>query len=188
MSDVLAGDHGRQAAIDAGEILMKALRLHIDRVASATEDDDEAEEIDRQLWDAVGAYGDALDDRFGTDDGDDDDEPDELTFTVRARYDYSVIDEKVFLDGGQGVGAAVFELLQRAGRTFPALDIDSLQLGSGLVTVHLNSEPLVPEDFDSVDDDTDLLLVDPSEKLARVITEPMYGSRAEAEAAAKRNS
>lgn len=176
---------GRQAAIAAGEELLAILRLHIDRVAGATEDDPEAEDIDRRLWEAVGAYGDALDDRFGEDD-EPDDEPDELTFTVRARYDYTVVDEKAFLSAGDGVGGAVFDLLTHAGRTLPALDIEALQLGSGLVTVHLNGEPLVPEDFDTVDDDNDLLLVDPSERLARVITEPMYGSRAEAEAAAKK--
>jgi len=179
-----ADERARQAAVDAGEALLLILREHVDRVASATEDDPEAEEIDLRLWDAVAAYGDALDERFG-----DDDEPvesDELTFTVRARYDYTVVDEKEFLAAGSGVGAAVAALLSGK-RVFPALDVPALELGSGLVTVHIDDEPLVPADFDNAEDETDLLLVDPAERLAQVITEPMYESRAEAEAAAKRN-
>jgi len=181
-----ADERARQTAIDAGEALLLILREHIDKVAAATEDDAEAEEIDQRLWDAVAAYGDALDERFG----DEDDEPvesDELTFTVRARYDYTVVDEKEFLAAGVGVGAAVAALLA-GGRVIPALDVASLELGSGLVTVHLDDELLVPADFENAEDETDLLLVDPAERLAQVITEPMYESRAEAEAAAKRDA
>jgi hypothetical protein len=181
-----ADERARQAAIDAGEALLLTLREHIDRVAAATDDDPEAEEIDQRLWDAVAAYGDALDDRFGDED-DEQVESDELSFTVRARYDYTVVDEKEFLAAGTGVGPAVAALLSGK-RVFPALDVASLELGSGLVTVHLDDEPLVPTDFEDAEDETDLLLVDPAERLAQVITEPMYESRAEAEAAAKKGS
>ncbi|CAN5237144.1 hypothetical protein BH09ACT3_BH09ACT3_04350 [soil metagenome] len=179
-----AHERARTAAIDAGEALLLVLREHIDRVAAATGDDPDAEEIDQRLWDAVAAYGDALDERFGEED-DEPGEPVELTFTVRARYDYTVVDEKKFLAAGAGVGAAVAALLA-GGRVIPALEVASLERGSGLVTVHLDDEPLVPADFEDAADVTDLLLVDPAERLAQVITEPMYESRAEAEAAAKR--
>ena len=51
--------------------------------------------------------------------------------------------------------------------------------------MHLNNEVLVSSDFQSADKPTDLLLVDPKEKLDYVLDEPVYDSRAEAEAAAK---
>ncbi len=174
--------NSRQAAVDAGEELLAILRGHIDEVATSTE----SEDVDSRLWEAVAAYGDALDELYGDDDEDEDvPEPDELTFTVRTRYDYTVVDEKAFLSAGKGVGQAVYDLLEHAGKTIPALDVPSLEAGSGLVTVHVNDEPLAAGDFDDADETTDLLLVDPKETLAWVLTEPVYGSRAEAEAAAK---
>ncbi|MES2170812.1 MAG: hypothetical protein V4479_08835 [Actinomycetota bacterium] len=176
--------NSRQAAVEAGEALLVILRQHIDEVAKAAE----SEDVDSRLWEAVGSYGDALDDLYEDDEDDDDvPEPDEITFTVRTRYDYTVVDEKAFLAAGRGVGQAVFDLLERAGRTIPALDVPSLEAGSGLVTVHVNDEPLAAGDFDAADETTDLLLVDPKETLAWVLTEPVYGSRAEAEAAAKKS-
>lgn len=174
-------------AVDAGENLLEILRKHIDLIAADDTDGGALEELDRRLWDAVAAYGDALDDLF-EDEGDEPTEDrDELTFTVRARYDYTVIDEKALLAGGKGIGAAVTELIQRAGgKPLAALELDSLETGSGLVTVHLNSEPLIADDFSSAEEPTDLLLIAPGEQLASVLDEPVYESRAEAEAAAKR--
>ncbi|MBC7723803.1 MAG: hypothetical protein H7146_03515 [Burkholderiaceae bacterium] len=182
-------DPSRTAAVDAGEELLRLVRLHVDQVAAGTDDGDDAEDTDRALWEAVAAYGDALDDLYADDEDDeeeDDDEPDELTFTVRTRYDYTVVDEKAFLAGGQGIAGAVDALLKRAGgKPVPALEVASLETGSGLVTVHLNSEPLTAEDFAEAEEPTDLLLVDPDESLQFVLDEPVYGSRAEAEAAAR---
>jgi hypothetical protein len=178
----------RQSAIDAGEELLAILRKHVDGIIAGTDESDEAVEIDRQLWESVSDYGDALDALYEDDDEDDDDsaEPEELTFTVRTRYDYTVLDEKAFLKAGTGVGAAVVALLERAGgKPISALEVDSLETGSGLLTVHLNGEPLVAADFASADEPTDLLLIDPRETLAHVVDEPIYDSRAEAEAAAK---
>jgi hypothetical protein len=176
--------NSRQAAIDAGEELLAILRRHIDEVAAS----DESEDVDSRLWEAVATYGDALDELYEDDDVEDDSpEPDEITFTVRTRYDYTVVDEKAFLSAGKGVGQAVYDLLERSGKTVPALDVSSLEAGSGLVTVHVNGAPLDAADFDDADETTDLLLVDPKETLAWVLTEPVYGSRAEAEAAAKKN-
>ena len=178
----------RESAVDAGEQLIALLRRHVDAVAASTDEGDAAEALDEQVWDAVGAYGDSLDALYGDDDEQDDDaadDADELTFTVRTRYDYTVVDEKKFLAAGQGVGAAVIGLLEAGGKTIPALDVDSLETGSGLVTVHINGEPLTASDFSEADEPTDLLLIDPRETLASVLDEPVYASRAEAEAAAK---
>lgn len=182
-------DPARLAAVDAGEELLRLLRLHVDQVANGDDQSDVAEDTDRALWEAVGAYGDALDDLYD-DDGDDDTdiEPDELVFTVRTRYDYTVVDEKSFLAGGQGIAGAVKALLERAGgRPVPALEVASLETGSGLVTMHLNTEPLSAADFADAEEPTDLLLIDPDETLQWVLDEPMYDSRAEAEAAARRD-
>ena len=179
--------NSRQAAVEAGKELLAILGEHIELLASGRDQDDAAVEVDRQLWEAVGAYGEALDELYGEEDEDDDEnEPDELTFTVRTRYDYTVIDEKSFLSAGKGVGAAVIALLERAGgKPLSALEVPSLETGSGILTVHLNDEPLVSADFQSADEPTDLLLVAPNESLALVLDEPLYASRAEAEAAAK---
>lgn len=173
--------------MSAGLELLAILERHIKLLETENDQDDAAVEVDRQLWEAVAAYGDALDVLY--DDEDDDDEPetpDELTFTVRTRYDYTVVDEKAFLSAGKGVGEAVFALLERAGgRPISALEVPSLETGSGILTVHLNNEPLVSADFQAADEPTDLLLVDPDETLSYVLDEPVYDSRAEAEAAAK---
>ncbi len=180
----------RQAAIDSGEALLAILRRHIDSVAAVTDETDAAVEVDRQLWEAISDYGDALDELYddGEDEDDEAEDAGELTFTVRTRYDYTVLDEKEFLSAGKGVGAAVVALLQRAGgKPLSALEVDSLETGSGLLTVHLNGEPLVAEDFASADEPTDLLLIDPSETLAHVVDEPVYGSRAEAAAKARQD-
>jgi hypothetical protein len=175
-----------QTAIDAGEHLIGILRKHIDTVASGKGQDAAAEELDRVFWEAVAAYGDALDEMYGEEDEPAEDQ-DELTFTVRTRYDYTVLDEKEFLAAGNGVGAAVTALIERAGgKALAALEVASLETGSGLVTVHLNNEPLLAEDFDTAEEPTDLLLVAPNEHLASVLESPVYESRAEAEAAAKR--
>lgn len=185
-----ATDPARSAAVEAGEGLLRLLRTHVDRVASENDDGDDAEDVDRELWEAVAAYGDALDFLYSDDDDDDDDraEPDELSFTVRTRYDYTVVDEKAFLAGGQGIAAAIEGLLQRAGgRPIPALEVAALETGSGLVTVHLNDELLSADDFADAEEPTDLLLIDPDESLQFVLDEPVYGSRAEAEAAARRH-
>lgn len=183
-------DPARLAAVDAGEELLRLLRIHIDQVKNGNDESDAAEDTDRALWEAVGAYGDALDELYEdeTDETDESDESDELVFTVRTRYDYTVIDEKAFLAGGQGIAGAVKSLLERAGgRPVPALEVASLETGSGLVTVHLNDEPLTAADFADAEEPTDLLLIDPDESLQWVLDEPMYGSRAEAEAAARRD-
>ena len=183
-------DPSRTAAVSAGEELLRLVRLHVDQVASGADDDETAEDTDRALWEAVAAYGDALDDLYVDEDDDDEasDEPDELTFTVRTRYDYTVLDEKAFLAGGQGIAGAVDALFKRAGgKPVPALEVASLETGSGLVTVHLNSELLTAEDFAEAEEPTDLLLVDPDESLQFVLDEPVFGSRDEAEAAARRN-
>lgn len=174
------------SAVEAGEALLTILRRHIDLVATGKGEDDAAEELDRSLWEAVGEYGDALDELYGeAEEPNDEDEAGELTFTVRTRYDYTVIDEKAFLATSDGIGGAVGELLKQAGKPIPALDVPSLEAGSGLVTVHLNDEPLTAEDFETAEEPTDLLLVAPEETLAFVLDEPVYDSRAEAEAAAK---
>lgn len=181
-------DPARTAAVRAGEELLRLVRLHVDQVASGNDDDEVAEDTDRDLWDAVAAYGHAVDDLY--DDGDDEekDEPDELTFTVRTRYDYTVVDEKAFLAGGQGIAGAVDALLKRAGgKPVPALEVASLETGSGLITVHLNAELLTAEDFAEAEEPTDLLLIDRDESLQFVLDEPVFGSRAEAEAAARRS-
>jgi len=177
----------RQAAVDAGEALLAILRQHIDGLAAGTDETDAAVEVDRQLWESVGDYGDALDDLYEDDDADEAaSESEELRFTVRTRYDYTVLDEKVFLSAGKGVGAAVVALLERAGgKPLSALEVAALETGSGILTVHVNDEPLVAADFTSTGEPTDLLLIDPRETLAYVVDEPVYESRAEAEAAAK---
>ena len=181
----------RLAAVDSGEELLRVLRMHIDQVANGEDESDVAEDTDRALWEAVGAYGDALDELYEDDEDESDDadaEQDELVFTVRTRYDYTVVDEKAFLAGGQGIAGAVKALLERAGgRPVPALEVATLETGSGLVTVHLNDEPLTSADFADADEPTDLLLIDPDETLQWVLDEPMYDSRAEAEAAARRD-
>jgi hypothetical protein len=177
----------RQSAIEAGRELQTILETHITLLASSTDQDDAAVEVDRELWEAVGAYGEALDDLYDDEDNEDTDEAEELTFTVRTRYDYTVIDEKSFLAAGAGVGGAVSGLLERAGgKPLSALEVTSLETGSGILTVHLNNELLVSADFQSADEDTDLLLVAPNEDLVYVLDEPVYDSRADAEAAAKR--
>lgn len=179
-----------RSAVDAGENLIGILRKHIDLIAADADETAGAtlEEVDRKLWDAVAAYGDALDELFVEEDDEPSEDQDELTFTVRTRYDYSVLDEKAFLSAGQGVGAAVTALIERAGgKPLSALEVDSLETGSGLVTVHLNNEPLVAEDFSAAEEPTDLLWIAPGEQLASVLDEPVYESRAEAEAAAKRD-
>ncbi|MCY7324724.1 MAG: hypothetical protein LH605_01155 [Microbacteriaceae bacterium] len=185
-------DPARTAAVQAGEELHRLVRLHVDQVASGNDGDAVAEDTDRALWEAVAAYGGALDDLYDEDaDKDEDadtDEPEELTFTVRTRYDYTVVDEKAFLAGGQGVAGAVGALLKRAGgKPVPALEVASLETGSGLITVHLNAELLTAEDFAEAEEPTDLLLVDRDESLQFVLDEPVFGSRAEAEAAARRS-
>ena len=153
-------------------------------LADDSDQDDAAVEIDRELWEAVGAYGDALDDLYDDDEEETEADDKELTFTVRTRYDYTVIDEKAFLAAGTGVGAAVSGLLERAGgKPLTALEVDSLETGSGLLTVHLNNELLLSADFQLADEETDLLLVAPNEDLVYVLDEPVYDSRAEAEAA-----
>ncbi|MES2093128.1 MAG: hypothetical protein V4531_04850 [Actinomycetota bacterium] len=176
----------RQAAIAAGRELQTILEAHVALLTAGTDQDDAAVEVDRELWEAVGAYGEALDELY--DDADDESEgADELTFTVRTRYDYTVIDEKAFLAAGTGVGAAVSALLDGAGgKPVGALEVASLETGSGILTVHLNNEPLLSADFQSAEEETDLLLVAPNENLVYVLDEPVYDSRADAEAAAKR--
>jgi hypothetical protein len=177
------------SATEAGEALLSVLRKHIDIVAKNGIQDDAAEDLDQQLWEAVGAYGDALDEFEEDEEADDAPEPDELRFTVRTRYDYTVLDEKAFLKSGKGIGAAVLTLLERAGgKPLSALEVDSLETGSGLLTVHVNNEPLVAEDFRTADEPTDLLLIAPGESLSFTLDEPVYESRAEAEAAAKRGA
>lgn len=184
-------DPARTAAVQAGEELLRLVRLHVDQVASGNDDDEVAEDTDRDLWDAVAAYGHAVDDLYDDEDDEDDeekDEPGELTFTVRTRYDYTVVDEKAFLAGGQGIAGAVDALLKRAGgKPVPALEVASLETGSGLITVHLNAELLTAEDFAEAEEPTDLLLIDRDESLQFVLDEPVFGSRAEAEAAARRS-
>ncbi|TXN32359.1 hypothetical protein FVP33_01700 [Lacisediminihabitans profunda] len=176
----------RKTAVAAGLELLAILERHIKLLETEKDQDDAAVEVDRQLWEAVAAYGDALDELYDDEDESESEAPDELTFTVRTRYDYTVIDEKAFLSAGKGVGEAVFALLERAGgRPISALEVPSLETGSGILTVHLNNEPLVSADFQAADEPTDLLLVDPDETLAYVLDEPVYDSRAEAEAAAK---
>lgn len=176
------------SATEAGEALLAILRKHIDTVAKDGIQDEAGEELDRQLWEAVGDYGDALDELEEEDEADDAPEPDELRFTVRTRYDYTVLDEKAFLKSGKGIGAAVLALLERAGgKPLSALEVDALETGSGLLTVHVNNEPLVAEDFRTAEEPTDLLLIAPGETLSFTLDEPVYESRAEAEAAAKRD-
>lgn len=176
----------RQTAIEAGRELQTILATHIALLSAGTDQDDDAVEIDRELWEAVGAYGEALDELYGDEDEDQEDDAEELTFTVRTRYDYTVIDEKAFLAAGAGVGAAVSSLLERAGgKPVSALEVASLETGSGILTVHLNNDLLVSADFQAADEETDLLLVAPNEDLVYVLDEPVYDSRAEAEAAAK---
>ncbi|MHC5794957.1 hypothetical protein ACVXZ4_02240 [Lacisediminihabitans sp. FW035] len=176
----------RQAAIEAGRELQTILETHIALLVAGSDQDDDAVEVDRELWEAVGAYGEALDDLYDDEEDDDEDDAEELTFTVRTRYDYTVVDEKEFLSAGTGVGAAVSALLERAGgKPVSALEVASLETGSGILTVHLNNELLVSADFQAADEETDLLLVAPNEDLVYVLDEPVYDSRAEAEAAAK---
>lgn len=176
------------SAAEAGEVLLAILRKHVDTVAKSGILSEADEALDSRLWEAVGAYGDALDEFDEADEADETDEPDELRFTVRTRYDYTVLDEKAFLKSGKGIGAAVLALLERAGgKPLSALEVDSLETGSGLLTVHLNNEPLAAEDFRTADEPTDLLLIAPSESLSFTLDEPVYESRAEAEAAAKRD-
>jgi hypothetical protein len=176
----------RAAAIEAGRELQTILENHIALLAAGTDQDDAAVEVDRELWEAVGAYGEALDDLYDDEDDAEEDDAQELTFTVRTRYDYTVIDEKAFLAAGAGVGAAVSALLERAGgKPVSALEVASLETGSGILTVHLNRELLVSADFQAADEETDLLLVAPNEDLVYVLDEPVYDSRLEAEAAAK---
>lgn len=175
----------RQDAIALGKDLAEILQRHITILENGTDQDDAGVETDRQLWEAVGAYGEALDLLY-EDEEDDESEAEELTFTVRTRYDYTVLDEKAFLSTGGGIGEAVSALLERAGgRPLNALEVPSLETGSGILTVHVNDEPLVSDDFQSADEPTDLLLVAPNESLQYVLDEPVYDSRAEAEAAAK---
>lgn len=184
----MMSDDSPQTATEAGEALLAVLREHVDAIAAHGIRGEADEELDSRLWEAVGAYGDALDE-FGEDDeADGAAEPDELRFTVRTRYDYTVLDEKSFLSGGKGIGAAVLSLLERAGgKPLSALEVGSLETGSGLLTVHVNNEPLVADDFRTADEPTDLLLVAPGENLLLTLDEPVYESRAEAEAAAKRD-
>ncbi len=179
-------DPSRTAAVEAGELLLSALRRHLDAVERGNDD---TEDLDREFWDSVAGYADALDALAdGDEEEDEPTEPDELTFTVRTRYDYTVVDEKAFLSAGQGIAGAVDALLKRAGgKPIPALEVAALETGSGLITVHLNDEPLTADDFADAEEPTDLLLVDPDESLQFVLDEPVYGSRAEAEAAARRD-
>jgi hypothetical protein len=177
----------RKAAVEAGRALQSILDSHIELLLRGTDQDDAAVEVDRELWEAVGAYGEALDELYDGGDEDEESESDELTFTVRTRYDYTVVDEKAFLSAGKGVSDAVSSLLERAGgRPLNALEVPALETGSGILTVHLNDELLVSQDFLVADEPTDLLLVAPNERLQYVLDEPVYDSRAEAEAAAKR--
>lgn len=175
----------RSAAIESGRELQAILEAHIALLVTESDQDDAAVEVDRQLWEAVGAYGEALDELYD-DEHEDESDQQELTFTVRTRYDYTIIDEKAFLADGTGIGAAVSALLERAGgKPISALEVASLETGSGLLTVHLNDELLVSDDFQNADEETDLLLIAPNEVLQYVLDEPVYDSRADAEAAAK---
>lgn len=177
-----------ETAVEAGEALLAILRKHVDTIAAHGVQSESDEALDSQLWEAVGAYGDALDEFDEDDEPDEVDETEELRFTVRTRYDYTVIDEKAFLRSGKGLGAAVLALLERAGgKPLSALEVESLETGSGLLTVHVNNEPLVADDFRTADEPTDLLLIAPSETLSFTLDEPVYDSRADAEAAAKRD-
>lgn len=180
----------RLAAVNSGKELLAILQQHIALVENEHDQDDAAVEVDRRLWEAFGAYGDVLDVLYDDENDDDDEtEPDELSFTVRTRYDYTVLDEKAFLSAGQGIGHAVFALLERAGgKPLSALEVPTLETGSGLLTVHINNELLVSSDFHDADEATDLLMVAPNESLAYVLDEPVYDSRAEAEAAAKQRA
>ncbi|CAN5193954.1 hypothetical protein BH09ACT1_BH09ACT1_10790 [soil metagenome] len=176
----------RLAAIESGKDLLAILQKHVALLETEQDQDDAGVEVDRQLWEAIGAYGESLDELYGDEEDDEPEESDELTFTVRTRYDYTVVDEKAFLSAGQGLGPAVFKLLERAGgKPISALEVPALETGSGILTVHLNNELLLSEDFQTADEPTDLLLVAPNETLSYVLDEPVYGSRAEAEAAAK---
>ncbi len=176
----------RLAAIEAGRALQAVLDAHIALLVAGTDQDDDALETDRELWEAVGTYGDLLDDLYRDDEDEESDGSPDLSFTVRTRYDYTVIDEKAFLSAGAGVGAAVSALLERAGgKPVSALEVAALEAGSGLLTVHLNNELLVSADFQIAEEETDLLLVAPNETLVYVLDEPVYDSRAEAEAAAR---
>src|SRR5690606_7714187 len=122
--------------VDAAESLIAILRKHIDLIASDELDGAALENVDRTLWDAVAAYGDALDDLFEEEDDEPQEDQDELTFTVRTRYDYTVVDEKEFLAGGKGVGAAVTALIERAGgKRRRAQRIASLERGAGVAPV-----------------------------------------------------
>lgn len=178
----MSHDPATAAALESGHELLDALQRHL---AALDSEDGPSDDLDQELWDSVAAYGDALDELYGDIDDEVEEEPDEIRFTVRARYDYTVVDEKAVLEGSGGLGAAVAALLQKGGRPLRGLEVDALETGSGLVTVHLNNEPLTATDFDA-DDSTDLLLVDPAEELSVVLAEPVYDTRAEAEAAAKR--
>ena len=180
-------DTVRLEAVNSGKQLLAILTKHVALLEADKDQDDAGVEVDRQLWDAIGAYGEALDVLYGDDDEDDDDgTPEELSFTVRTRYDYTILDEKKFLSAGQGIGTAVLKLLERAGgKPISALEVDTLETGSGILTVHLNNELLLSSDFADAEEPTDLLLVAPNESLAYVLDEPVYSSRLEAEEAAK---
>jgi len=117
-------DDSPQTATEAGEALLAVLRTHVEAIAAHGIRSEADEELDSRLWEAVGAYGDALDEFDEDDEADDAAEPDELRFTVRTRYDYTVLDEKSFLSGGKGIGAAVLSLLERAGgKPLSALEV-----------------------------------------------------------------
>ncbi|MHB1234162.1 MAG: hypothetical protein ACYCZK_00620 [Microbacteriaceae bacterium] len=177
----------RRAAIAAGEEVVAAVQRHSARLAEGRPLDGRYEELEDRLWNAVAAYGEALDLLNDVDGQPAGEEPaPELRFTVRTRYDYTVVDERAFLADGQGIGAAVIALLEAsASKPLSAFEVTSLETGSGLLTVHVNNEPLVAEDFRAADEPTDLLLVAPGEVLAAAREEPVFDSRAAAEAAAK---
>ena len=59
-----------ETAAEAGEALLAILRKHVDTIAAHGVQSEADEAPDSQLWEAVGAYGDALDEL------DEDDEPD----------------------------------------------------------------------------------------------------------------
>ncbi len=132
-----------------------------------------------------------------------------MTLSVRARYDYVVPDIEALLQAGQRAraqewaddphsatpvahaGEAIYELLHATGAPLASLTIPELEPGSGLVTVHRTTQPLTPEEFESldiIDDLKDVLLPDEEDELLYVLTEPRYETREEAEEAARRHS
>jgi hypothetical protein len=87
------------------------------------------------------------------------------------------------------VGEAIYELFHAGGVPFGALDVPELEPGSGFVTVHRVQVPLDPEEVAGPGADLeDLFLADEDEEEVYTLGEPRYGSREEAEAAARRHA